>query len=201
MISQINEHTVPWPADVAKRYVAEGYWAGVAIGTEFRAVAERSPDTPALIDPVVDCRLSRQELADRADAAAVRLLGLGLKTGDRIVVQLPNGWEFVVLTMACLRVGIVPVMALPAHRRTELSYLVEHAEAVAIAVPDRLRDFDHEALGHELASIAEPITHGMWHVLVAGENVEPNSVDLRSLCAPSEDAVADLVRIDELEPG
>ena len=30
MISPINEHTVPWPADVAKRYVADGYWAGIA---------------------------------------------------------------------------------------------------------------------------------------------------------------------------
>jgi len=28
-------------------------------------------------------------------------------------VQLPNGWEFVVLTLACLRAGVVPVMALP----------------------------------------------------------------------------------------
>ena len=200
MISQINEHTVPWPAEVARRYAAEGYWAGVAIGTEFRTVAEQSPDAPALVDPAVDCRLSRQELADRADAAAVRLLDLGLTTGDRIVVQLPNGWEFVVLTMACLRIGIVPVMALPAHRRMELSYLVEHAEAAAIAVPDRLRDFDHEALGHELASIAEPITGGTWHVLVAGENVMPKSVDLRSLCSPSQDTVADRARIDGFEP-
>ncbi len=33
-------------------------------------------------------------------------------------MQLPNSWEFVVLTLACLRAGIVPVMALPAHRRT-----------------------------------------------------------------------------------
>ena len=200
MISPINEHTVPWPTDVAKRYVADGYWAGIAIGTELRTVAERAPDAPALIDPTADFRLSRQELADRADAAAVRLLDLGLTAGDRIVVQLPNGWEFVVLTMACLRVGIVPVMALPAHRRIELSYLVEHAEAVAIAVPDRLRDFDHEALGHELAPIAEPVTGGKWHVMVAGENVGPKSVNLRSLCAPSGDAEADRVRIDALEP-
>jgi non-ribosomal peptide synthetase component E (peptide arylation enzyme) len=47
----------------------------------------------------------------------------GLERGDRVVVQLPNTWPFVVLTLACLRAGIVPVMALPARRRHELAYL------------------------------------------------------------------------------
>ena len=50
------------------------------------------------------------------------------------------------LTLACLRAGIVPVMALPAHRRHELAYLAEHSEAAAIAVPDRLRGFDHQEM-------------------------------------------------------
>jgi len=40
-----------------------------------------------------------------------------------------------VLTLACLRLGVLPVMALPAHRRHERSYRAEHAEAVAVAVP------------------------------------------------------------------
>lgn len=200
MISPISDHIVPWPPEVAERYVAEGYWAGVAIGTALRSVAGRVPDAPALVDPIADRRFSHRQLSDRADAAACRLLDLGLATGDRIVVQLPNGWEFVVLTLACLRAGIVPVMALPAHRRTELTYLTEHAEAVAIAVPDRLRDFDHEALGHELATTAEPITGGKWHVLVAGDDVGADSVDLRALCAPSPDAVADSDRLGAHEP-
>ena len=75
----------------------------------------------------------------------------------RIVVQLPNGWEFVVLTLACLRAGIVPVMALPAHRRHELAYLCEHSEARALAVPDVLRGFDHQQMAEELlAGSADP---------------------------------------------
>ena len=112
-----------------------------------RSWARRStgaPDAPALIERG-RLRLTYAELLARADATAARLVGLGLGPGDRIVVQLANGWEFVVLTLACLRAGIVPVMALPAHRRAELSYLAAHAEAAAIAVPDVLRGFDHQA--------------------------------------------------------
>ena len=138
MPTPITDHTVPWPDAVAADYVAKGYWTGATLDTSLRAVADRRPDAAALVD-ASGLRLTHRQLADRADAAAARLLDLGMSKGDRIVVQLGNGWEFVVLTLACLRVGIVPVMALPAHRQTELAHLARHAEATAIAVPDRLR--------------------------------------------------------------
>src|SRR3954453_6714512 len=124
MPSRISDYVVPWPEAEAKRYVAKGYWAGASLGHLLRQVADRTPDAPALIDPVAlggdGLRLAHAELAERADAAAGRLLDLGIGKGDRIVVQLGNGWEFVVLVLACLRAGVVPVMALPAHRRAEL---------------------------------------------------------------------------------
>jgi 2,3-dihydroxybenzoate-AMP ligase len=200
MPSPISDHTVPWPADLAAKYVAKGYWAEVPLGTALREVADAQPDAPALIDAAADLRLTHVELADRADAAAARLLDLGMAPGERIVVQLGNGWEFVVLTLACLRAGIVPVMALPAHRRTELAYLARHAEATAIAVPDRMRDFDHQTLAHELADDVRELTDGPWHVLVAGDDVAPGSLDLRELCGPG-DPEADRVRLDALAPG
>ncbi|MEV5716886.1 AMP-binding protein [Amycolatopsis mediterranei] len=182
MPTPITEHTVPWPEEDAARFVAAGYWRGSPLGHLLRDVADRVPDAIAVVDAADGTRLTHAELAGRADAAAARLLGLGLAAGDRIVVQLGNGWEFVVLTLACLRAGIVPVMALPAHRRHELSYLARHAEAAAIAVPGRLRDFDHQALAHELAADVD----GPWHVLVAGTDLRPDSIDLRALCGPGE---------------
>ena len=184
MPTPISDHTVPWPDAAAADYVAKGYWAGVPLDALLRDVADRRSDSPALVDPSAGLRLTHRELVDRADAAAARLLDLGMAKGDRIVVQLGNGWEFVVLILACLRVGIVPVTALPAHRRTELAYLARHAEATAIAVPDRLRDFDHQTLAHDLANEVREATGGSWHVLVAGDDVASASIDLRALCAP-----------------
>lgn len=167
MAAPITEGTVPWPEADAARFVAAGYWAGRPLGDLLREAADRHPAATALVDG--ELRQTYAELADRADALACRLLDLGLAPGDRIVVQLSNGWEFTALTWACLRAGIVPVMALPAHRRMELAYLAAHSEAVAIAVPDRLRDFDHQALAHELGKEAP----GPWHVLVAGRRSPP----------------------------
>jgi 2,3-dihydroxybenzoate-AMP ligase len=198
MPSPISDNTVPWPdADVAD-YVAKGYWTGVPLGTLLRDVADRHPDDPALVDAAAEVRLTHSELADRADSAAARLLDLGLDPGDRIVVQLGNGWEFVVLTLACLRAGIVPVMALPAHRRTELAHLARQSEATAIAVPDRMRDFDHQQLAHELA---DEVRSGPWHVLVAGTEVAPGSIDLRALCGPGDDPKAARARLDAVPVG
>jgi salicylate---CoA ligase len=171
----IAEGTVPWPDEFAGRYVAAGYWLGRPLGAHLAEVVARTPDAIALVDG--DTRLTYAELLARADATAVRLGDLGLVPGDRIVVQLPNGWEIVVLTLACLRSGVVPVMALPAHRRVELAYLAEHAEAVAIAVPGVLRDFDHQTMAAELVSDV------LRHVLVAGA-AAPGHVDLRALASP-----------------
>ena len=93
------------------------------------------------------------------------------------MVQLPNGWPFVVLTLACLRAGIVPVMALPAHRRHELAYLCEHSEARALAVPDVLRGFDHQQMAEELLAGSATLAH----ILVAGQDVRHQ--DLTALCS------------------
>jgi 2,3-dihydroxybenzoate-AMP ligase len=199
--SPISEHTVPWPAADAARYAAAGYWAGIPLGTLLRSVADQRPAAPAVTDPVAGTRLTHGELADRADAAAGRLLGLGLAPGDRIVVQLSNGWEFPVLLLACLRAGIVPVLALPAHRRAELSYLAIHAEASAIAVPGRLRDFDHQAMARDLGPEVQAATSGPWHILVAGDEAAGDNVDLRAICGPGSDPVAERARLDRLAPG
>ena len=131
----MTEGTVPWPDDLARQYANAGWWRGQDLGAEIAAVAAARPDATALVDG--GTRISYASLLARADALAARLARLGLRPGMRIVVQLPNCWPFVVLTLACLRSGIVPVMALPAHRRHELAYLCEHSEARALAVPGR----------------------------------------------------------------
>ncbi|MDQ4038196.1 MAG: AMP-binding protein [Actinomycetota bacterium] len=194
MPTPIDEGTVPWPDEFAAAYVAKGYWLGRSLGSLLYAAADQRPTDIALVDG--STRLSYAELLARADATATRLAELGLVSGDRIVVQLPNGLEFVLLTLACLRSGVVPVMALPAHRRHEVAYLCEHAEAVALAVPDVLRDFDHQAMGREMLRDVD----GLQHLLVAGAEVRSDSVSLGTLCALGSEPSADRARWDDAEP-
>ena len=190
MSTPIADGTVPWPEDLAREYTEAGWWRGQALGAEIAAVADARQAATALVDG--ETRISYASLAARADALASRLTGdLGLERGDRIVVQLPNCWQFAVLTLGCLRAGIVPVMALPAHREHELAYLCEHSEARALAVPDVLRDFDHQEMAGRLQA-------GL--VLVAGRDVRDGNQDLTALCAEPAHAAKDRARWDADQP-
>jgi salicylate---CoA ligase len=201
MVTPIADGTVPWPADLARAYRQAGWWRGQALGTQIAAVADARPDATALSDPAAPAdgatRISYGSLLARADALATRLSDdLGLERGDRIVVQLPNGWPFAVLTLGCLRAGIVPVMALPAHRQHELAYLCQHSEARALAVPGVLRGFDHQELASRLRAGSAPLEH----ILVAAPDVAPGHEDLTALCAEPSPAAGDRARWDSAPP-
>jgi 2,3-dihydroxybenzoate-AMP ligase len=190
----VRDGFVPWPEDFAERYVAQGYWRGDPLGAHLWRWADTYGDRVAVVDG--DTRLTYRELAETADGLAGRLADLGLRAGQTMLVQLPNCWEFVALTLACVRLGAAPVMALPAHRAHELTYLADHATVTAVAVPDTVRDFDHEALAHDVAAAVPSVRH----VLVVGAPARPDSVDLRALARPAEDPAAARAALDAAAP-
>ena len=180
------EGLVAWPEALATQYRAAGYWKDELLTAPIWRVAAERPEATALIDG--DVRMSYGEMRDRADAVALRLRRLGFEPDERVVVQLPNTWEFVVFLLGCFRAGVIPVMALPAHRRSELEYLVAHAEAVALVVPEKLRDFDHQQLAEEIREDADTLRE----IIVLG-TAHPGNIDLRALCAlpdPARDSTA-----------
>ncbi len=190
----VKDGLADWPEDVAKRYRDLGFWNGMTLGRYLWQSAERFGDKEALTDG--DVRISYRELAVLSDGLAERLSERGFGREDCIVVQLPNCWEFVVLLFACARIGVVPIMALPGHRSLELSFFVEHAGAKAIAVPDEIRGFDHQAMAWEVAKKSSTLED----VFVVGENIGDGSVDLRGLITSSSDPQALRGRLDLIGP-
>ncbi|MDI1461435.1 AMP-binding protein [Catellatospora sp. KI3] len=186
--------TPPWPDEFAARYTAAGYWDGRSLGEHLYAAADLRPDTVCLVDG--DVRLTFAQLMARADGAALRLRALGLRADDRVILQLANCWEFVAMTVACLRLGVVPVMALPANRRQEIAAVAAHVQAVALIVPTSTRDFDLQAMAAEIAAEQD----GIAHVLVLGDKVLPGHVDVTALLAPAEDPAAARARLDATPP-
>lgn len=140
---------VPYPAAVAARYRAAGYWTGTTLDDLLRGAVRDAPDAVAVIDR--DRRWTYRELDARVDALAAGLLADGLRPGERAIVQLPNIAEFLVVVFALFRVGALPVFALPAHRRAEIEHFARVADAVAIVTVDRHAGFDHVALARTVA--------------------------------------------------
>ncbi|MGV9774176.1 (2,3-dihydroxybenzoyl)adenylate synthase [Streptosporangium sp. NPDC003464] len=185
---------VPWPADLAYAYRAAGCWRGRPLGSYLWEWAEQRGERIAVVDG--GHRLTYRDLAVNADALAERLADLGLDHGDTVLVQLPNCWEFVVVTLACFRLGVVPVMMLPPHREHELVSIGTHVRAKALIVPDTWRGYDHQDLAHRVAA-ALP---GPARVLVVGQEVRPDSVDVRGLLEQDGDSAARRRRLDGRAP-
>jgi len=94
---------------------------------------------------------------------AAGLVELGVRPGERVVLQLPNVPEFLAVVFALFRVGAWPVFALPAHRDNELGYFAERTEASAIITVDRHERYDHAALARRVAGQVASVRHVVVH--------------------------------------
>ncbi|SDW43229.1 2,3-dihydroxybenzoate-AMP ligase [Amycolatopsis xylanica] len=157
----------PWPPELAGKYRAEGYWAGQPLDVLLRDGARNHPAKTALVGPT-GTRWTYAELDARADRAAAGFLAAGIARGDRVVVQMPNIDDFVVTIFALLRVGAPPVLALPAHRESEIVPLCELSEATAYVIADSDDTFDYRTLARTVTK-AVP---GLRHVFVSGDPAE-----------------------------
>jgi 2,3-dihydroxybenzoate-AMP ligase len=175
---------VPWPEEVAARYRARGYWAGVTIGEAF----DRSVSAHAARLAVVDGprRVTYAGLGRLVDRLALHLAARGISAGARAVFQLPNALEFIVAYFACLKVGAIPLACLPAHRHAEIGYLAKFTEAAAWFLASDFRGFDYVTMAEEL----RPSLPSLREVFVVGERVGPGMTALGPLLDdPIEDRV------------
>jgi 2,3-dihydroxybenzoate-AMP ligase len=155
--------TVAWPSETTARYRREGYWDGTDLFDIVRRGAARWPGQLALID--CDRRWTYADLHRDATRLAARLLALGIAPCDRVVMQLPNAAEFVLVYFALARIGAIPVMALRSHRQAELRHFLNASRATAYVIGDRAGKFDFRTMADALRAEASSLRH----VIVAGE--------------------------------
>ncbi|MFF2523473.1 (2,3-dihydroxybenzoyl)adenylate synthase [Streptomyces liangshanensis] len=155
-----------WSEADSARYRAAGHWQGVTFGTRLRRAAAEHGGRAALVDG--DRRWTYADLDAEADRVARGLRGLGIGRGDRVVVQLPNGAEFVLVWFGIQRLGAVPVHAMPGHRRREIGHLLRVSEAVACVIPDLHARFDHREMMRGIRAEQGP-GGPLRHVVVVGD--------------------------------
>lgn len=161
----------PWPEEFGQRYRSLGYWSGQALGALVSAWAAGFGDQVAIV--AGNDRWSYRELERRSSRSAAGFQALGIRRGDRIVVQLPNIAEFFEVLFGLLKVGAVPVVVLPAYRRSEVVSFCQFTEAVAYVISDRHAGFD----SRELARQVRHECPALRHVIVVGDPDEFLSLD------------------------
>jgi mycobactin salicyl-AMP ligase len=161
--SDLTQGFVPFPTDRADAYRRAGYWAGRPLDAILDDAAAARPDHPAVIDATTT--LTFAELHARAERVAAGIAGLGIRAGDRVLLQLPNSVQFAVALFGLLRAGAVPVMCLPGHRAAEMGHFADVSGAVALIVPDRVGGFDFREMAGQLAADRPALRH----VIVDGD--------------------------------
>ncbi|MGW3968837.1 (2,3-dihydroxybenzoyl)adenylate synthase [Streptomyces ardesiacus] len=172
-----------WSAADSARYRAAGHWQGVTFGTRLRRTAVDHSGRVALVDG--NRRWTYAELDAEADRLALGLRRLGVGRGDRVVVQLPNCAEFVLIWFGLQRLGAVPVHAMPGHRSREIGHLVRLSGAVACVIPDLHGRFDHREMMRALRAEHSPDGLPRTVVVVGDPGREDGFVSFEDLRAAS----------------
>lgn len=140
----------------ARAMRSAGYWTDRSFDACLMAAVAATPGKTAIVADRQDRpdgvrqRFTYAELADLVARAAAGLRDLGVVPGDIVAVQLPNWWEFVVLALACGRIGAVINPLMPIFRERELRYMLGFAEAKLLVVPRVFRGFEHRAMAMAL---------------------------------------------------
>ena len=130
--------------------IAAGLWPDRTLNDALDEAVATVPDKRALTAVRLDTgdtrRFTYAELATMADRVAVGLHRLGVRRNDVVACQLPNGWPFTVLYLACTRIGAVLNPLMPIFRERELNFMLAHGEAKVFIVPRVYRGFDYESM-------------------------------------------------------
>lgn len=139
---------VPWPSEFAERYRRAGHWEGLTLWDMVARTVAQWPDKVALV--AGEQRHTYAQLDQLSARLGAALLQRGIRPLDRVVLQLPNTPEFVHYYLALVRIGAIPVMALRAHRHTEVRHFIRASGAVAYVVPDTAHKFDYRPMATEM---------------------------------------------------
>jgi len=172
--------------EVLQRYVDQGAWTEQSFVHDLERHAAERPDSLAIIDED-GRRTSYGEYEQRTRRLASSLLGLGLRPGDRLAMQLPNSSEFCLTLMACARVRIIPVFLHVVYDEHDLDYVLNLTGARALVVPASLKGRDFVPLARTMRERIAVLEH---LVVVGGDGDDLLSFEDLTAAEPAHDIEA-----------
>ena len=128
----------------------EAFQEGDTLFTVLKRQADRLGDRPFVKDAAES--LSYGGFLERVRHVAGGLHGLGVRRGDAVFVQMPNGIAMASVCFACARIGAAAILLLPGYRTGDIVPLAERIRPVAWIAPGRHLGFDYVPLMKDVAS-------------------------------------------------
>jgi non-ribosomal peptide synthetase component E (peptide arylation enzyme) len=159
------------------RYLKEGYWDKTILPDYWDRNARQWPDKEALVDSVGG-RLTWKEAKEKIDRIAFALIkDIKLNRDDRLMVQLPNCVEQVLVRLACQKAGVIAIPEMTTFRHTELMDIATRTEAVGIVIPREYRKFDH----YKMAKDLQGDLPNLKYIIVTGNDVTEDCISLQKI--------------------
>ena len=184
MVNQLRDAGIGfrYTAEQAARFRQKGWWGDEILLDHLDRWTDDSPERELATDDVG--RLTYGQARGQAYRLAAELRRMGVKHGDRVLAQLPNWNEFIVIYLAAIRAGAVLVPIMPIYRHDEVGYILQRSEAKVTFTAGVFRNFDHLQMFRELR-----------HASPALENI----VVVRGTSGKQEVALADLTEPDRAD--
>jgi yersiniabactin salicyl-AMP ligase len=134
-------------------FYSANVWEPITLGAALEKWSVDYKDAIAVVDG--DRTLTYEALNREAVKLACGFLNKGYNKGDRIVLQLPSSLDFIRISFALFKIGVVPVMALPAQRSNEISGILKNSRAKGYLIADAYLGFDYRKMAREVLATLE----------------------------------------------
>nr|MDK7246195.1 AMP-binding protein [Staphylococcus lugdunensis] len=126
----------------------EQVWDHQTLDEFIQEKVRQYPEKIALIDR--EFEFTYQEMYDEINHFAYKFYQDGIKPDDKVLIQLPNCFEFIFVLFALFKIGAIPVLALATHRKVEIKGVLEASGAVAYIAKDKYLGFSYSQLINEI---------------------------------------------------
>jgi fatty-acyl-CoA synthase len=156
------------------------------IAEAFAQTAARYPDREALISRQQNVRLTFAQLNAEVERTARGFAGMGLGAHDRVGVWSTNCAEWILVHLACTRIGAVLVNVNPSYRAYELAFVLRKSGMKALFLWERDNRSDYRAILQEaMTGQSLPLAHVVyfgtdsWNQMLAnGREVPPTAISV-----------------------
>ncbi|MBI4318645.1 MAG: AMP-binding protein [Chloroflexi bacterium] len=136
----------PYTLEECARYTAKGFWHKLTTCDLLDRNALVLPHKVAYADETKT--VTWLEMQQRVNRMAHHFLRLGIQYADFVVLDLMNTVEAFYMVFGLNRIGAIPVMCLPRHRRAEVSHEARHHRVTGMVMPVGER-FDYTGMVDE----------------------------------------------------
>ena len=188
--------------DIISKYVKAGWWGEVTLNSIFASAVKDNPKSLAICDPINRdkmvsgnmLRLSFSELESHVEHVAHCLYVNGLRRNDKIILQMPNVVEIVLVYLAASRLGLIISPVAMEYGHHELKFIGDTIKPKAYiafrefknsefgAVQGAIFDKSCKKLFFGIGGVFENKNEQLNDYLKYKESIKVNANDIMTIC-------------------